>query len=177
MKRRRWLGALIALSLVLFPCEVLRAEAEYTVKAAYLYNFITLVKWPAAAFPSSESPVVVGVVGRDPFSGGLGALLKGQKAGARSIVVKQVRAGDFSALRSCNVIFVAATESTAEVIPAIKGLPVLVVGEAEDFAKNGGMIGFVVKNKKIKLEMNRDAAREARLTIPSDLLAIATIVN
>ncbi len=45
------------------------------VKAAYLYNFARFVKWPGDAFEDEQAPIVIGVVGRDPF----GAVLDPKK--------------------------------------------------------------------------------------------------
>lgn len=160
----------------LLPAQA-RAESEYDVKAAYLFNFTRLVKWPASAFASPQAPLVIGVVGRDPFNGGLDGTLRGQKAGVRPIEVRHVSAGDAAALQTCHLIYVTAADRFPEVARAVQGHPVLAVGDAENFARNGGIIGFVTRDRKIKLEINNDAARQLRLSIPSDLLGIATIVN
>jgi hypothetical protein len=48
-----------------------------------------------------------------------------------------------------------------------------VVGDSEKFARQGGVIGFVKKDGKVRLEVNLNAARKARLEISSKLLAVA----
>jgi len=40
---------------------------EYQIKAAFIFNFAKFVEWPAAAFPKTSSPIVVGVLGENPF--------------------------------------------------------------------------------------------------------------
>ncbi|HKR58091.1 MAG TPA: YfiR family protein, partial [Pyrinomonadaceae bacterium] len=37
------------------------------IKAAYLYNFAKLVEWPADAFKDANTPIVLGLVGAEPF--------------------------------------------------------------------------------------------------------------
>ena len=176
-RRRSWFGALLALAGLVFAPAPSRAEPEDRVKATYLYNFTTLVKWPESAFAGPQAPLIVGVVGRDPFEGGLESYLRGQKAGTRALEVRHLRVGDAAALQGCHLLYVSAAERAAEVVRAVRGYPVLVVSDAEDFARKGGTIGFVVRQQKIKLEINRGVAQQARLGIPSDLLGIATIVN
>jgi hypothetical protein len=44
------------------------------------------------------------------------------------------------------------------------------VSDAEEFARLGGMIRFVNENKKVRLQINLEAARAAELTISSKLL-------
>ena len=60
---------LVVLLLGLGAPASLRAQIsrEYDVKAAFLYNFITITEWPEEAFTTPESPYVIGVVGYDPF--------------------------------------------------------------------------------------------------------------
>ncbi len=43
------------------------ALSEYQIKAAYLYYFSTFVDWPPEAFSRGREPLVVGVLGVDPF--------------------------------------------------------------------------------------------------------------
>ena len=38
---------------------------EYKVKAGYLFQFAKFVEWPASAFPSADSPFVIGVLDRN----------------------------------------------------------------------------------------------------------------
>ena len=39
---------------------------EYTIKAAYIYNFLRYIEWPSTAFENAKSPFVVGVLGEVP---------------------------------------------------------------------------------------------------------------
>src|SRR4051794_27981903 len=43
------------------------ASGEYKIKAVYLYNFVQYVDWPAGAFADEKSPLIIGVLGNDPF--------------------------------------------------------------------------------------------------------------
>jgi hypothetical protein len=162
----RW----VAWVLCVLCAPLVRAESEYAVKAAYLFNFTTLVKWPASAFASPQAPLVIGVVGLD-------GTLRGQKAGGRPIEVRHVGAGDGAALQSCHLVYVADSDRAGDVARAVQGRPVLVVGEGDDSARAGGGIGFVMRDRKIKIEINNGAIRLMRLTVSSDLLGIARIVN
>ena len=40
---------------------------EYQLKAVFLYNFAQFTEWPADAFADEKSPIVIGIVGTDPF--------------------------------------------------------------------------------------------------------------
>src|SRR5258708_6944483 len=40
---------------------------EYDLKAAFLFNFVQFVEWPPEAFPATDSPIIIGILGEDPF--------------------------------------------------------------------------------------------------------------
>jgi len=162
---------------VLFLPASLYSETESAVKAAFIYNFGVLVKWPSSKFTNAEDPMVIGIVGRDPFEGGLGSAPNSRKIGSHPLQVKNVRITDPDTMRGCCILFVAETDYLPNVIASVKGSPVLLVGEDEDFVSHGGMIGFIVRNHRVKLEINPEAIVQAHLSIPSDLLAIAKIVH
>jgi hypothetical protein len=42
--------------------------SEYELKAVMLFNLARFVEWPAKAFADSNTPIVIGFVGRNPFS-------------------------------------------------------------------------------------------------------------
>jgi uncharacterized protein DUF4154 len=167
------------LSLAWLFVSVARGESEYDVKAAYLFKFTKFVEWPPTAFASAEAPFVIGIVGRDPFGGGLDRLIEGNTTDARRLEVRHVSAGDAAGLRGCQMIFVGASEERrlANILSALQGRPVLVVGESEGFASAGGMLGFALRESRMGIEINSAAARQARLKISSQLLNLAKLVN
>ncbi len=170
------LGAFLAL--IWFCVPLAQAESEYDVKAAYLFKFTKFVEWPSSAFASSDAPFVIGIVGRDPF-GGLDRILQGKRTGDRDFEVRNLSAGDNAGLRGCQMIFVNSAEEhrLGDILAAVQGRPVLVVGETDGFASAGGMLGFAVHQSHMGVEVNSGAARAARLKISSQLLNIARIVN
>jgi hypothetical protein len=170
-------GAILALVWLFAPS--LRAESEYDVKAAFLFKFTKFVEWPANAFSGPEAPFVIGIVGYDPFEGGLDRLIEGNTTGNRRLEVRHISAGDAAALRGCQMIFVSASEQRRlpAILSALQGRPVLVVGESEGFASAGGMFGFALRESHLGIEINSGAARQARLKISSQLLNLAKLVN
>jgi hypothetical protein len=77
-----------------------------------------------------------------------------------------------------HILFVAASEPAelARVLGRLRGQPVLSAGDADEFAKRGGIVGFRTQEKKIRFDINLDRAEESRLRISSQLLKLATIV-
>lgn len=166
-------------ALVWLCAPIARAESEYDVKAAYLFKFTKFIEWPATAFAGPDAPFVIGIVGRDPFNGGLDRLIAGNTTGARRLEVQHLNATDSAGLRGCQMVFVSASEQRRlpNILSALQGRPVLVVGESEGFASAGGMLGFALRESRMGIEINSAAARQARLKISSQLLNLAKVVN
>lgn len=170
------LCAIVALTCLFAP--LAHAESEYDVKAAYLFKFTKFVEWPTSAFYGPEAHFVIGIVGRDQF-GGLDRILEGKRIGDRPLEVRYLLAGDVPGLRACQMVFVNASEERRlpDILAAVQGRPVLIVGESEGFASAGGTLGFAIRQSRVGVEVNSGAARQARLKISSQLLNIARIVN
>src|SRR5512138_2469744 len=57
------------------------AASEYQVKATFLYNFTKFTDWPPRAFTSPEAPIVIGIVGEDPFGQTMEGVFHGETLG------------------------------------------------------------------------------------------------
>lgn len=146
---------------------------EYEVKAAFLYNFLNFVTWPASAFAAPSDAVRVCVFGSDPFGPVLDRTMQGGTAGTHPVVVDRVR--DQNAVTRCSVVFVPreAATRTEEVIGATASRPVLTVGESPEFLAKGGMINFVLEGGKVRFDVNLPAASAHGLSLSSRLLRVA----
>lgn len=179
----KWLsriGLAAGLSVVLSGLE-LRAQPatakEYQIKAVFLFNFTQFVEWPAKAFPEAGSPLVIGVLGEDPFGACLNEIVSGEKVNNRPLGVQRYRRVE--EIGTCHVLFIAASEADRleQILASLKGRNILTVGDVESFANRGGMIRFVTEKNKTRLKINLEAAKAANLTISSKLLKPAEIVS
>lgn len=151
--------------------------SEYQVKAVFLFNFAQFVDWPPEAVADSQEPLVIGILGSDPFGDLLDATVRGEHRGARPFLVRRYqRAED---IKSCNILFISRPEADRpqEVLAGLKSRPILTVSDAEGFAERGGMIGFVTDRNRIRLKINLGVAQAAHLTISSKLLRVAEIIT
>ena len=150
---------------------------EYPVKLAFLYNFTKFVEWPPDSYRDTGTPLVICIVGRDPFSQGLEGELRTRKVGGHPVKVRALRPSDN--LSVCHIVFVPVTEKDQadRIVRGLKGSSTLTVGETEGFAVLGGIINLTVEANKVHFEINRLAAERAGLKISSTLLSIAKIVK
>jgi hypothetical protein len=153
------------------------AAGEYQVKAVFLYNFAQFVEWPARAFAARNSPLVIGVLGEDPFGSYLDELVKGETVAGRPIVVRRYR--EPAEIGECHILFVSDSESgrMPQIVAALQARSILTVSDAENFTRAGGMVRFVTESGKLRMRINHEAARESGLIISSKILRPATIVT
>jgi len=151
--------------------------SEYEVKAVFLFNFAQFVDWPAEAFPASDTPLVICVLGNDPFGGALDRTVRDERLGGRPFQVRRYQSVD--EIKTCHILFISRSEGDRPraILAGLKNRPVLTVSDADGFAERGGMIRFVTDRNRIRLQLNTNATEAAHLTISSKLLRVAEIVT
>lgn len=162
------------LLLLLSGAQLVAADAslEYQVKAVCVLNAIRFVSWPASAFGGGDSPLVVGILGDNPFGSMLQDVVKGETVQQRPIVVRRVALKEAA---SVHVLFISRSESgqLEDIVRALGGANVLTISEIDRFTQDGGMVGLALVSGKIRFAVNADAARRAQLKIDSQFLLLA----
>ncbi len=153
-------------------------EKAVKVKAAYLLNFTKFVTWPKETFESDTSPMVIGVVGVDPFGSVLDQTIKDKTVAGRGFKIERYRwrAGEsVSAISKCHLLYISPSmcRDAADLIVALAREPILFVGEGAEFAKIGGTLGFMLEEDRIVFWASKEAASAARLELSSQLLKLA----
>jgi hypothetical protein len=150
---------------------------EYQVKAVFLFNFAQFVEWPSGAFAGKSSPIVVGVLGENPFGSYLDETLRGEKVDNRPLEVQRYRRVE--EIKTCHVLFISQSEANhlEQILTALKDRSILIVGDGDDFVQRGGMIRLATAQNKIRLIISVEAAKAASLTISSKLLRSADVVT
>lgn len=148
---------------------------EYQLKAAFLYHFAQLVTWPSDAFADTSSPMVIAVLGENPFGKQLEESVRGKSVNGHPLAVKEVETLA-EATNTCHILFISSSERKRlpEILAALHGKSVLTVGETDHFTETGGMINFILDVTKIRFQINDAAAKAAGLKISSKLLSLAT---
>lgn len=154
-----------------------RELPEYVLKAGFLFNFAKYVEWPESAFDNPQDPLVIAVVGKDPFGDDLDRSLRGKTVKGRPIRIARFNAA--SDIRDAHILFVprTETENLDRILRQVRSRPVLLVGEAPEFCRQGGALCILVRDGQPRLEANPEAAAKAKLTIDAKLLRAATVVR
>jgi hypothetical protein len=150
------------------------AATETEVKAAFLCSFAEFVEWPSAA---AGGAVTIGILGADPFGAMLEETVKTRTLQTRPLALR--RLANVEEALTCQIVFVSASEKRRlpEIFRALAGTPVLTVSDIEGFARQGGVIGFVLEQRRVRFEINAAAAEKSGLRISSRLLNLARLVT
>jgi hypothetical protein len=176
-RRIRSGAALLLLGAAVFcngpaPRAAASAPLEYDVKAAFLLNFTKFVEWPASAFASPDAPLNICILGGDPFGRAIDQLVEGESVNQHRITVERIRSDQ---PKACQVLFVGNGPIPAGFSAANPA--VLTVGEGEDFIRQGGVIAFVIDNRRVRFDISVKAATNAGLKLSSKLLSVARSVD
>jgi hypothetical protein len=145
---------------------------ESHVKAAFLYNFVKFVEWPAEAFGDNGASLIVGVVGDDPSCTAIEQTVNGKTANGRRLAIR--RFPNATSLTYCHLLFIGYSQkNNLEQILAAAGPGVLTIGETDRFTRAGGIINFAIVDSKVRFEINQAAAEKAGLKISAKLLGLS----
>jgi YfiR/HmsC-like len=170
--------ALLCVAVLFSGCLIADEDnLEYKIKAGYLYNFTKFVTWPDLKSTSFN----LCLLGNDPFGGIIAPI---EKKSAFTLPIKVIRLDEPenpNFAKDCHILYVGGTNIQKSFIETIKAsrqqMGALIVGEGDAFASNGGMIGFVNRNGKIKLQINLPSVKRTGLKISAKLLEIAEIIK
>ena len=152
------------------------AVPEYAVKAAFLLNIAKYATWPPPSFSDASAPVVIGILGDDPFGAVLDRVVSGRVINDRRVIVR--RAKRAAELRGAHVVFVAASESdrAAGICATLAESGTLCVGDTESTAALTA-IHFSLESGRIVFSVNLAAVRRSNVAISSKLLQLAKTVT
>lgn len=177
-KRRRLRALVAGAALIGSACAVAVPEAtEYDVKAAFIYNFARFTEWPSSAFEHPTDPIRICIVGDDPFGNTLDEIVRGKMLAEHALVVARV--GTPAGARDCHIAFVsrADSERLGSVIAAVRDRPVMTIGDTEDAAQRGAVLGFLIQNGRVRFAINTETAKRTGLVLSSQLIKLAILVN
>jgi hypothetical protein len=172
---RPWCAGMTALALVSAPVAA-QTAAISKVKAAFLYNFAKFAEWPADTLPPGQR-LQLCVVGDDAVADALEQTIKGRAIEGHELSVRVI--GGDETLRSCHMVYVDGRDArrSSQLLEALKGAPILSVGDGDKFAERGGVAQLVLEEDRMRFAVNVTAVERARLRLSSKLLSLASIVK
>lgn len=173
----RWPLVAFAVLAAAFPGSARGPSSEYRVKAAFLLNFTQFVEWPPGAFASRDAPLVICVIGADPFGEALDQTIEGESIDKHRIIARRLRSADS---QTCHLVFISRSEQNRldQVLGEVGGAaPVLTVSDIDGFVPRGGTIGLFLDRNRVRFEIDVNTAHRRHLKLSSQLLSLGRTVR
>ncbi|MBN1764235.1 MAG: YfiR family protein [Sedimentisphaerales bacterium] len=148
---------------------------EYEVKSAFVYNFLKFIDWPED--DSQKGEFTIGIFGKTACESAR-KVTEGKNIKDRKIVVEQLtreELADVKALQAFQVLFITTDEEVdyKTILDHVKDQTILTIGETNGFLEDGGIVNFLLEDKKVRFEINMISAEKANLKVRSKLLRLA----
>ncbi|MHC4186823.1 MAG: YfiR family protein [Planctomycetota bacterium] len=160
------------------------------VKAAFIYNFIKFIDWPQEKTEDVNKPLTVGILGSSPFGNSFDKIKDTQIRGRKVVIkyfesIENIKGGEqkqneeiqrnLKEYGQCDVLFVCGTENKffSRILQPLEIYHVLTIGDTQGFLEAGGIINFVMEEKKVRFEINMASAKRSKLEVRSKLLRLA----
>lgn len=153
-----------------------RAQSlQYKFEAVYLFNFLQFTEWPAKAFPSKDAPIIIGVLGNDPFGTALNEAVQGENIKGRRVIVKHF--SNAEEIDQCHALFISKSERDRvdSILKKLGNASILTVSDIEGFAGHGGAVEFFSEKGRLRFEVNTATLKRTELKVGSQLLKVARI--
>ncbi len=152
-------------------------SSEYKLKAALLYKLSRFIDWPPVTGKTRPENFKLCILGRDDFGRSLDVLEEHKVNGLPIAIHRYTHSTGVDG--DCQMLFISDSKRPfmTTILRSFENQPILTVSDARDFAKNGGMIQFVLGQKHIGFKINTYAAQAAGLKIAAPLLELAIVVH
>lgn len=166
---------LVGLGILFQTSNVFAAVPADKIKAAYIYQLTKFVTWPDSP-ASADKTFTICVIGKEPIHDELKPLGQ-RKTKQQSIKIRYPNSARDTI--GCNILYIARTEQhqLKTILEYSHKKPILTVSSLPHFTENGGIIGFVIINNKVRLEINRAPARHNNIKLSAKLLEVANVIR
>lgn len=165
-------GAVLALAAGLAIAAQPPVVTPQDVHAAFTLNLTRFITWPAGAFATPTSPLVIGTFARDPVNEELDAAVRGETVQGRPIVTVRIRSLDEVA--RCHIVFMSRNVVRhPAVLERCVRRPILTISDAEGFLELGGHVQFLPMPPRTKLQISAANLKASGLEARAQLLRFA----
>lgn len=168
--RRAFLGGLLLLGAGTGLAQPVAEENQ--IKGSILAKLPQYLEWPAGTFANADEPIVIGILGADPFGPAFDASLRAFKVAGRPVQARRLRRVEDA--RGCHILYVAPSENgqLKTILASLRSQPILTAGDHVDFLLLGGALRFVRRDDRVAFLFSEPALREVRISAHPRLLQL-----
>jgi hypothetical protein len=170
-------GALVAAVVVALRCPLVAASGgpltEPQAKASLLFNIAAFVEWPPNVLGPADR-LGICVAGDPDVLAALRAY-EGRQLEGRIVTSRAI--GDDDDTAGCHILFVSASHERFDMVHRLADRPVMTVGDAPEFARQGGALRVFFEQSRLRFEINTTTVARTRLRVSSKMLGLARLVR
>ncbi|MEN8121550.1 MAG: YfiR family protein [Bacteroidota bacterium] len=148
---------------------------EYDVKKIMIFKITSFIEWPENSnIKNSQNPVIISIIGDNPFKGKLKKLATDQhKIKNKRVIVRNIQSID--EINGSNILFISSSEryDISTILKYTHNKAILTIGDAKGYTEKGVMIGLIQRGENIKFYINKKEADQCGFYISSQLLGNA----
>jgi hypothetical protein len=150
-------------------------SVETRLKGVFLFNFAQFATWPPERLPDTSTPLIIGILGSDPFGGFLDEVVADETIQGHPIEIRRYTAAQEAT--ASHILFIGKDKSreVVDILKVLKGHDVLTVSDMDDFTAKGGMLKFFVADNKLRFELNMKEYKSTNLQLSSRLMRLARL--
>ncbi len=147
---------------------------EYHLKAAFLRYVAKFVEWPPESMTAGT--INLCVLGLVPSFEALNSI-NGKVVNDKTIAISKISEVN-EAKGKCQILFITKTEEekVKTIVNALESLPILLFGDMEHFAEQGGDMNFYILNNRLAIMINPPSVEKAHLKISDRMLKVVTVI-
>lgn len=150
------------------------SSVELAVKATFLTKFISYIDWPPRSLPDG-APLVLCVIGTDPFGAALDQAVSGQASGGHPLILRRFAAPNN--VDKCHIAYIGgSSRDVSAAIASASASPVVTVTDSR-YGNINGIIHFQLVGNSVKFDIDTYKSSRAGVGISSKLLGLARKVR
>ena len=149
---------------------------EFQVKSAYLYNLPKFVRWPESMHDYPREILTICVIEHEAMREYLYGLDGRSTPG---YVLKVSYRNADTGLAGCHMAYIGRGSDfyTRSTLEWCQKNHILTIGDQPGFVELGGVVGFSLIDERVRLVINRSAARTSGFQISARLLELARVLD
>ncbi len=152
------------------------AASEPSVKAAFLFKFLSYVDWRPGTLAEPTTPIVLGIMDADVIADALTSIAVGRKVGEHPVEIRRLRPSD--SLDGVHMLFAGREHGVrTRQVAATQRRGILLVTDYEGALEDGSAINLVRVDNRVRFEVSLDATEKSGIKLSSRLLAVALWVR
>ena len=160
------------------PLQAAEAFDEAEVKAALLAKILRFVDWPEEAFSADSSEFSACTLGQSELAEAIARLLEGEEIAGRQVTWHALEPASWMReAGGCQLLLLAEVDADAlRGLRKVEGRYCLLAGDHPLFLESGGMLNFLIEEKRVRFEVNLERLRSAGLKLSAKVLSLASRV-